>query len=45
MASDILIHTKHVHSGLFEYCLHFLVAADLALILGILQVVGLDMLP
>lgn len=45
MASDILVHAEHVDLGLLEHGLHLLVAADLALVCGILEIVGLDVLP
>lgn len=45
MASDILVHPEHVDFGLLEHSLHLLVAADLALVCGVLEIVGLDVLP
>jgi hypothetical protein len=45
MASNILVHPEHVDPGLLEHGLHFLIAEDLALVLGILKIVGLDVLP
>lgn len=45
MASNFLVHPEHVDASLLEYSLHLLVAQDLALVLGILKIVGLDVLP
>lgn len=45
MASDVLVHSEHVDFGLLEHSLHLLVAADLALVCGILEIIGLDVLP
>lgn len=45
MASNVLVHSEHVDLGLLEHSLHLLVAADLALVCGILEIVGLDVLP
>lgn len=45
MASNILVHPEHVDFGLLENSLHLLVAADLALVRGVLQIIGLDVLP
>lgn len=45
LAAEELVHGEHVDSALLEYCLELLVAADLALVGGLLQVVRLDVLP
>lgn len=45
VASNVLVHAKHVDLGLLEHSLHLFVAANLALVLGILKIVGLDVLP
>lgn len=45
VASNLLVHPEHVDASLLEYSLHLLVADDLALVLGVLKIVGLDVLP
>lgn len=45
MASNILVHPEHVNLGLLEHGHHLLVTADLALVFGILKIIGLDVLP
>ena len=45
LVSEELVHLEHVHLGLLEDGLHLVVAAYLPLVAGVLQLVGLDMLP
>lgn len=45
VASNLLVHPEHVDPGLLEHSLHLFVAANLPLVFGILQIVGLDVLP
>jgi hypothetical protein len=40
-----LVHGKHVDTVLFEHCTHGVVAANLALVAGILQLARFDVLP
>lgn len=43
--ANLLVHLEHVYPGLFEDGVHLLVAADLALVVGILEVIGLYVFP
>jgi hypothetical protein len=43
--ANLFVHAEHVHLGLLEYRLHLVVADDLPLVLGVLEVVGLYMCP
>lgn len=45
MGANVLVHLEHVHLGLLKHGHHLLVASNLALVTGILQIVGLDVLP
>lgn len=45
MATDILVHPKHVNSCLFEDCLHLLVANDLTFVVRVLKVICFDVFP
>lgn len=45
MASNLLVHPEHVDASLLENSLHLLVAENLALVLGVLKIVGLDVFP
>lgn len=40
-----LVHLEHVHLCLFKHGIHLVVAEDLSLVAGVLELVGLDMLP
>lgn len=45
VVTDLLVHTEHVNLGLLKDSMHFLVANDLALVAGILQIISLDVFP
>lgn len=45
LAAEELVHREHVDGGLLENSLHLVIAAYLALVGGLLQVVRFDMLP
>lgn len=45
VVADQLVHLEHVDGALLEDGLHAVVTAYLALVGGVLQVVGLDVLP
>lgn len=45
MAANHLVHLEHVHLGLLEDLAHHVVALDLALVAGVLELVALDVLP
>jgi hypothetical protein len=45
MVSDKLVHLEHVDLGLLEHRLHRVVAANLALVLRVLELVALDVDP
>jgi hypothetical protein len=45
MIANLLVHLKHVNSGLFKHSVHLFVAANLALVIGVLQVIAFDVLP
>lgn len=45
MGSDVLVHLEHGDLGLLEYGVHLGVANNLALVLRILQIIGLDVFP
>lgn len=45
VVADQLVHLEHVDLVLFEHSLHHVVAKNLALVIRVLEIVGLDMLP
>lgn len=45
MVAHQFVHLEHVHLCLLEHGIHLFVAKDLSLVAGVLELVGLDMLP
>lgn len=45
MVSNLLVHAEHVDSRLLKNSLHLGVTSDLAFVAGVLEVVGLDVVP
>lgn len=45
MTANVLVHLEHVNSWLLENGLHLCVAYDLTTVAGVLELIGLDVLP
>lgn len=45
VVANLLVHAEHIDLGLFEDGLHLFVTTDLSFVVGVLEVIGLYVLP